>query len=455
MSLKDQKATLTTLTRIFDNIIQYPNDDKYRQIKLSSKTFTSKVWQYPAGEELMKMSGWVVEGDHVRLKDDSCVEIVSQLLKSTTGVVPFPDDELEVLIKAFYNGDIACIQKLLKPSRISPSGIIYSESGSSLNLLEIATIAQRIDTVKLLLTNFSVDPYEMSMSDDTSLPYIVYIFYYAPQSFIIELMKYYGVKTNFRTAKDNSSLLHIAVMFNCFDVVSFLLEHDSVSVNATDADYLQTPLHLAYLYGHTQIAEYLMQHGANVYAVDSTGHTPYEYIDGDPDAIKNSKYFQNRRKIHHIPFRIEHCYYIKLTNLGIDDKEAVSLTMKEYPSLTSTPPHYDINQASGSTLLHHDISQASGSTLLHHDIGQASGSTLLHHDIGQASGSTLLHHDISQASGSTLPHHDTHHTSGLKEFTQYITARSDGSRKLEKGVTTSTWTKSLSPFKREFLFTSI
>ena len=77
---QDLDATLSTLKRIFDNIIQHPNDNKYRQIKLTSKTFSSKVWQYPAGEELMKMSGWVVEDDHVRLIDDSCVQILSQLL---------------------------------------------------------------------------------------------------------------------------------------------------------------------------------------------------------------------------------------------------------------------------------------------------------------------------------------------------------------------------------------
>ena len=92
LSSKDQEATLSTLKRIFDNVIQYPDNDKYHQIKMTSKTFTSKVWQYPAGEELMKMSGWVVEGDYVRLKDDSCVQTVSQLLKSflsssATGVV--------------------------------------------------------------------------------------------------------------------------------------------------------------------------------------------------------------------------------------------------------------------------------------------------------------------------------------------------------------------------------
>ena len=82
LSPEDQETTLSTLRRIFDNIIQHPNDDKYHQIKLTDETFSSKVWQYPAGEELMKMSGWVVEGDHVRLRDDSYVQIVSQLLKS-------------------------------------------------------------------------------------------------------------------------------------------------------------------------------------------------------------------------------------------------------------------------------------------------------------------------------------------------------------------------------------
>ena len=105
LSPDSREATFAVLDRIFDNAIQHPNDDEYRQIKLTDETFSSKVWQYPAGEELMKMSGWVVEGDHVRLRDASCVQIVSQLLKSflsssATGVVPFPDDEFQVLIKA-------------------------------------------------------------------------------------------------------------------------------------------------------------------------------------------------------------------------------------------------------------------------------------------------------------------------------------------------------------------
>ena len=356
LSPKDQEATLSTLKRIFDNIIQHPNDDKYRQIKLTDKTFTSKVWQYSAGEELMKMGGWEVEGDLVtelRLRDDSCVQIVSQLLKtflssSATGVVPFSDDEFQVLIKALYNGDIACIQKLLKVSHISPNSGIYSESGSSLNILRAATIGQQLDIVKLLLTDYSMDPYVVSMSDDTSLPYIVNIFIIAPQAFIKAVLKHCGIKTDFKT--DGASLLHYAVICNCFDVVSFLLEECSdIDVNVTDDDDLLTPLHLAYLYGHTQIAQYLIQHGADVYAVDSNDLIPYEYINGHPDYIKESEYYQNHRKIHHIPYSIEHCCYMELINIGNDGEEAVSLTMEQFPSLKEdgpTRPHHDIDHGS-------------------------------------------------------------------------------------------------------------
>ena len=344
MSPKDHEATFSTLRKIFDNIIQHPNDDKYCQIKLTDETFTSKVWQYPAGEELMKMSGWVVEGDHVRLRDDSCVQIVSQLLKlflpsSATGVVPFPDDQLQVLIKAFYSGDVTCIQKLLKVSHISPDGRIHSESGSSLNLVYAATIAQQLDIVKLLLTDYNLNP----------TYYIAYIIGYTPQNFVITIIKYCSIKADFKT-RGGFPLLHIAVMAHCFDIVSFLLEECSgVDVNVTDDDSLHTPLHLAYLTRHTQMAQYLIQHGADVYAVDSDGHTPYEYIDGDIGWVKSSEYIQNKRKIHHFPYSTEHCYYMKLINSGIGDREAVSLTMEQFPSLNEDGPtqhHHDIDHAS-------------------------------------------------------------------------------------------------------------
>jgi len=86
---EDLMATLSTLRKIFNNIVQHPNDEKYRQIKLSNKTFSCKVWKYPVCKELMKMSGWVVEDHYVKLKDDSHVHFVLQSIE------PFCNDRVK------------------------------------------------------------------------------------------------------------------------------------------------------------------------------------------------------------------------------------------------------------------------------------------------------------------------------------------------------------------------
>jgi len=354
---EEQMATLSTLKRIFDNIIQHPNDEKYRQIKLAGKTFSSKVWQYPAGEELMKMSGWVVEGDHVRLRDDSHVQIVSQLLKSlcehqhtkhvpssVTSIVPIPLHIFQALIQVLLNGHVFLVHLLLKNINISTSGRVYFESGSSANLLSIATIGQQIEIIKLLFNDYSVDPYAIEMDDKR--PYIFTTFSIAPQSFIMNVLKCCGVKCDFKA--DGFTLLHIAVFANCFDIVQFLVEEcNDMDVNVTDDD-LQTPLHKAYLARHTQIAEYLIQHGADVYAIDGLGCTPYEYIDGQPKFISHSEHIQNKRRIHHTPFSTEHYHFVKLINNGISETEAVSLTIEQFPSLKEDGPtqSHDIDHAS-------------------------------------------------------------------------------------------------------------
>ena len=79
-----------------------------------------------------------------------------------------------------------------------------------------------------------------------ALMYIKDILNTAPQSWIIAIIKHCCVKTYFKATRAGLFLLHIAVVFNCFDVVSFLLEECSgINVNVTTNDnYLYTPLHL-------------------------------------------------------------------------------------------------------------------------------------------------------------------------------------------------------------------
>ena len=78
---KDREATLSTLKKIFDNIVQHPSDDKYRQIKLTNKRFSSDVWRYPTAVNLMKVAGWEEDSDCVRLRDDSDAKAISKLLE--------------------------------------------------------------------------------------------------------------------------------------------------------------------------------------------------------------------------------------------------------------------------------------------------------------------------------------------------------------------------------------
>ena len=343
----DQDATFSTLRRIFDNIIQHPNDDKYRQIKLTSKTFSSKVWRYPAGEELMKLSGWVVDGDHVRLRDDSRAGIVMKLLKSfceqkdikCTRTISITTQQLNAqqfqdLITALFRNNIIKIQELLKCCTITKAGRIFSEDGLSINPMAVGIVLQKLDIVRMLITSFSVDPYEADFDGQKPCRYIINIFDQAPQSFIINFLNISGVKVSFKA--DGFTLLHTAVFTCSFDVICFLVEEcEGIDINATD-DNLRTPLHAAYLVGHKQIANYLIKHGADVTAMDIYGHVPYDM--SDPEIAAVSQYLQNKRRIHQVPFSIERLYYFKLLNLGIDIRSVVDLTMEKFPSLKDNEP---------------------------------------------------------------------------------------------------------------------
>lgn len=92
LSPPERVGTLTTLRTIFNNIIRHPNEDKYRQIKLSGKTFSTKVWQYCGSQELMKITGWVVEGDHITLKDDSQVQVVLAIINKLQVSLQYDND---------------------------------------------------------------------------------------------------------------------------------------------------------------------------------------------------------------------------------------------------------------------------------------------------------------------------------------------------------------------------
>ena len=332
------KAALSTLKKIFDNIIQHPNDDKYRRI---NKTPSSKMWRYPVCEELMKMSGWVVEDDHVRLRDDSHVHIVSQLLELSCGreyvqvfssgnrKTKYAVSEYESLVECLQYSNISDVQRSLKPCNISTAGMIYCENGSSVNLLLPVIISQKLDIVELLVRKYSVDPYA---ADDNGTQHVFLAFSISSQSFIINLLKICGVNMSCKLPKSGFTILHHAVKTSCFKVVRFLVEKCQVDLNLCD-NCFGTPLHIAYMYGQSKLVQYLIRYGADEMAVDSGGKIPHHYIEGVPELIAMSEAIKNCRIVHRIPGSAEYMYYSKLCNTGTASEEAVTRTMEKFPSL--------------------------------------------------------------------------------------------------------------------------
>jgi len=341
----DRRATLTTLKNCFKNILQHPNDDKYRQIKLANKAFSSKVWRYPACEELMKMSGWVVEDDRVRLRDDSRVHIISDLLNIAyrqecprqaafqNGVLSA--EQFQSLIAAVFSAEIVKVDGLLQKCGVSDAGRVHCEDGSSVNLLFTAIVIQQVELAQLLFDYYDVDPYEIDGFCADPKPCVYAMFEHASDEFIIEMMSvmaYIDVCSKY----DGYTILHVATMANCLDVVSFLTgDNFNFKLTTPDDHFGRTPLHTAFLSGNTKIAQCLADAGADTSLKDVYQCTPLDYQTGDPKIIADSRLLQNKRTIHSDPFSIEHNCYLQLIKTGMDPKDAVSYTMMEYPTLSS------------------------------------------------------------------------------------------------------------------------
>lgn len=343
---EDCNKTLLTLQTCFKNIALYPHDDTYRQIKLSNKAFCSKVWRHPDCEVFMKMSGWEVEGTNIKLRDDSYIQIVLQLLKTKLQSGHIQKEfqglltvkQFKSLTSAVLAEDLAEVDRLLQCCGISSAGRVYCEDKSSMNLLTAAVTTHQSDLVELLVDYYGVNPYADDHHGNNRRPCMFQIFHQAPEAFIIAFFSALGFINVCIKDIDGFTLVHTAVLTNSLEVLSFLFENFGI-IRVNDKDNNgRTSLHLAYLYGNTEMAEFLLEKRADEMALDNFGKKPSDYITGDPTLMAYSKYVQRTRKIHDDPYSIEYNYYIKLLKLPMDPELAVSLTMKEFTWLEEERP---------------------------------------------------------------------------------------------------------------------
>ena len=366
--------TLSTLKKIFDNIIQHSNDDKYRQIKLANKTFSSKVWRYPACEELMKMSGWVVEDDYVRLKDDSHVHIVSQLLEEACRQDNFfPPEEVRIKLNfAIYYGAGFDLKLAIEQYNASEIKRMYVNGG--LHILSAAYQARQIGIVQILVSDYKIDANRLKPD---GLPCFFELFTGcdssdACQSLIIQFIKEFKLHVGIEI-KGYLSVIHLAVLNKLLKVVRFLVQECSIDVNKEmrfdmcGNTCCTTPLHLAYGTNQSETAQYLIKCGANQSAIDADGKKPLHYLpnSGENRYSRLSEYFVKRRKLFNKYISDERVHFENLCNTGISEEKAIYLTYQEFPKLNEA---LDLDTIPTMNKLNHYITDMA---LSYYDIGLA------------------------------------------------------------------------------------
>ena len=295
---KDRQDTLSTLKRIFDDVIQHPNDDNYREIKLTSKTFINEVRKCPAAMDVMKMSGWVEDGDYMRLRDESDAKAISELLEQELQTTREPmfheienantntinvsspkccaltQDKTFSIIAAVRCGNGQLLRKLLDSYHRACVKKMKFEGNS---IMELACLFRQIGIARILANEYEAD---LNSLDEDQLPNFFLLFGSCDttescQSLSIQFIKEFKIDIH---KPCMLTVLNLAVLHKLFTIVKFLVEECEVKVNHVSPEANNgTPLHMAYGIGEENIAQYLIEHGANQGALDGDGRKPIDY----------------------------------------------------------------------------------------------------------------------------------------------------------------------------------
>lgn len=92
-------------------------------------------------------------------------------------------------------------------------------------------------------------------------------------SFEITTLKFFiGSDKNIVSEYDGNTILHQACYSGCLECVKLILKFGLVGINQRDTLF-RTPLHMAVLFGHDSIVQYLLEMGAHRDSVLKTGET--------------------------------------------------------------------------------------------------------------------------------------------------------------------------------------
>ncbi|XP_042219768.1 plant UBX domain-containing protein 2-like isoform X2 [Homarus americanus] len=85
---KDRRACLEVLIRIFRNVVNHPDESKYRILKITNKTFNNDVWRHEPGRLVMVAAGWMIKEETVQLPSHVDLTVELQILLDNREVKP-------------------------------------------------------------------------------------------------------------------------------------------------------------------------------------------------------------------------------------------------------------------------------------------------------------------------------------------------------------------------------
>ena len=362
LEIYNQEATLSTLKGIYDDIIQHPNDDKYRQIKLADN---NKVWQYPAVVELMKMSGWAVESDYVKLRDDSYVQIVAELLESVCKKnshkwflfkQPFSDYAASVITglnhdqlcitQAIGSGNGALLREVL--GKYDISAIKEIRLSRNVHIITAVLLFRQIGIARILATEYGID---FNAVDNTGCPYYTTLFKCAgdssdsAQALMTELIK--ELKLDVAAHYQHVPVLHLAVLLKLDIVLKFLVEEYKVDINSVSLNLNKsTCLHVAYSMKGKSIISYLIEHEADQNILDEDGRKPSDYRFSECNTAHNYSllsqvFIKQAKALDSTKNRGESAiYYGELAAQNVSLIDALDRVFKQFPSLDDEASDY-------------------------------------------------------------------------------------------------------------------
>lgn len=111
---KERRQCVETLIRIFRNVEQNPEEEKYRRLKTTNKTFNGDVWRHDAAQELLLLTGWELGDEAVHLPQGIRLTDTLQLLLDNREIKPDQVEWVEENKVIVPNADKAHEEELRK-----------------------------------------------------------------------------------------------------------------------------------------------------------------------------------------------------------------------------------------------------------------------------------------------------------------------------------------------------